>query len=105
MNTDWHEAAQQMKRDGASIADIAAKLNRCPRTVQYATKGVPSRNGTQNRKPSKKGTAAGFKLGRLRRVMISFTPSQIERVNAVAARENISFSKAVSDLVDAALND
>jgi hypothetical protein len=91
----WHEEAKQMKRDGVKIADIALKFGRHEASVRIATKGIIA-----NGKRRFQGEAVGFKHGNLRRVAVSFTDEQVQHLNSLASRGDISFSLAVTRLVD-----
>jgi len=104
----WREEARQMKRDGASVTDIAAKFGKSRSVVDLATRGIRSHYNHLIGKPRASGRksmggASGFTMGTLKRVAISFNSEQIAAINIIAEEKDISFSKAVSDLVDAAL--
>ncbi len=99
----WREEACQMKRDGSPIGDIAAKFGKAYFTVAIATKGVKSTNPTWGR--TFRGKSGGHVMGNKKRVAISFTDEQIGAVNIIAEEKGCSFSKAVADLVDIALEE
>jgi hypothetical protein len=95
----WHEEARQMKRDGVPLADIAEKFGRTIPAVGLATKGIPAKHGARRNR----GEVGGFPMGSKARVAISFSDDQVQRINEIALSEGVSFSLAVSMLVDVAL--
>lgn len=105
----WHAEAIAMKREGVTLSVIAARFGKSRVTVSRATKGVKSLHLHRRGKPNHSARLAkgivtnGTSTGVLKRVAISFSDKQIERINTMAAEEGISFSFAVSKLVDVAL--
>ncbi len=97
----WHEEARQMKLAGASMIDIAAKFERTPNRVLMVTRDIKSTNAAWGR--TFRGKSNGHKMGNKMRVAVSFTDAQIDAINIIAEERKVSFSKVVSDLVDAVL--
>lgn len=93
----WHDEAIRMKRDGMAIKDIAEVLGRKINTVRSATRGVPAKFGSRRNR----GDAGGFRMGSKLRVAVSFSDIQVAHINKLAERDGISFSLAVSNLIDA----
>lgn len=98
----WHEEARRMKEDGASLSEIAKKFDRSAFAVSMATKEVKSKNRL-GRFRTNCGDVSGFRIGSLLRVAVNFTDAQVDEINAFSLKSGISFSLAVSKLVDIAL--
>ncbi len=102
---EWHKQAIELKLNGVSMSEIARRFGKHQSQIWLVTKGVkgPVSSGdaiSLALRGKKTSNVTGFKMGRLVRVAVGFTPEQFQILKEKADGENTSFAKVVCDIVE-----